>query len=159
MVATPMRKPVFLASHIITRVILGGVETLLLFTFSWLYFGTNITGSVTAFVLMFLSGVLAFSGIGILIASRTDKSEVGNGLINAATLSMMILSGIFFNYHNFPEWAVGFIKYLPLTILADGIRAVFIEAATLADLAGSIGILAITGMIAFAFGLRIFKWY
>lgn len=159
MVATPMRKPVFLASHIITRVILGGVETLLLFIFSSLYFGTTITGSVTAFVLMFLSGVFAFSGIGILIASRTDKSEVGNGLINAATLSMMILSGIFFNYHNFPEWAVGFIQYLPLTILADGIRAVFIEAATLADVAGSIGILGVTGIITFGFGLRIFKWY
>jgi ABC-type multidrug transport system permease subunit len=159
MVATPMRKPIFLASHIITRVILGGVETLLLFTFSWWYFGTTITGSVSAFVLIFLSGVLAFSGIGILIASRTDKSEVGNGLINAATLSMMILSGIFFNYHNFPDWAVAFIQYLPLTILADGIRAVFIEAASLADVAGSIFILAATGIAGFAAGLRIFKWY
>lgn len=159
MVATPMRKPVFLASHIITRVILGGVETLLLFTFSWWYFGTTITGSVLAFVLMFLSGILAFSGIGILIASRTDKSEVGNGLINAATLSMMILSGIFFNYHNFPDWAVGFIQYLPLTILADGIRSVFIEGASLADVGGSLLILAVTGVVGFAAGLRIFKWY
>jgi ABC-2 type transport system permease protein len=159
MVATPMKKHVFLASHMITRVILGGVETLLLFIFSWWYFGTTITGSVSAFVLMFLSGVLAFSGIGILIASRTDKSEVGNGLINAATLSMTILSGVFFNYHNFPGWAVSFIQYLPLTILADGIRAIFIEAASLADVAGAIIILAGTGIVTFLAGLRIFKWY
>jgi ABC-2 type transport system permease protein len=159
MVATPLRKDIFLSSHILTRVLLGGIETLLLLTFAWLYFGTTMTGSVTAFVLAFLSGILAFSGIGILTASRTDKSEIGNGLINAVTLTMTILSGIFFNYHNFPDWAVAFIKYLPLTILADAIRAIFIEAATLRDVAVPIAVLTVTGAVTFAAGLKIFKWY
>jgi ABC-2 type transport system permease protein len=159
MVATPLKKPIFLASHILTRIILGGIETILLFTFSWLYFGTEITGSVLAFIVVFLSGVLAFSGIGILTASRTDKSEIGNGLINAVTLSMTILSGIFFNYHNFPDWAVTIIQFLPLTILADAIRAIFTEAASLADVAVPVMILIVTGIVTFMSGLRIFKWY
>jgi ABC-2 type transport system permease protein len=159
MVATPMRKGVFLSSHIVTRILLGGVETLLLITFSWLYFGTEITGSIVAFLLVFLSGIFAFSGIGILTASRTDKSEIGNGLINAVTLTMMVLSGIFFNYHNFPDWAVSFIRFLPLTILVDAIRAIFIEAATTIDVAVPVLILVATGLITFVAGLRIFKWY
>jgi len=154
-----MKKSVFLLSHIITRVILGGVETLLLFTFAYFYFGTVISGSVPAFIAVFLSGIFAFAGIGILVASRTDKSEIGNGLINAVTITMTILSGIFFNYHNFPDWAVSFIQFLPATILADAIRAIFIENAGFADVAVAIVVLSLTGLVTFAAGLKIFKWY
>jgi ABC-2 type transport system permease protein len=159
MVATPMKKSIFLMSHMITRLLLGGLETLLLFLFAYFYFGTVITGNVLAFVVVFLAGVFAFSGIGILVASRTDKSEIGNGLINAVTLTMSILSGIFFNYHNFPDWAVSFIQVLPATILADSIRAIFIESAGFAEVIVPVIILCITGLITFVVGLRIFKWY
>ena len=159
MVATPMRKPVFLSSHIVTRVALGGFETLLLLIFAWLYFDTAITGSLTAFVIVFLAGIIAFSGIAILIASRTSKTEVANGLVNAVTLPMMILSGIFFNYHNFPEWALPVIQVLPLTLLADSIRAVLIEAAGVSEIAKPVLILAGTGLATFALGLKLFKWY
>jgi ABC-2 type transport system permease protein len=159
MVATPMKKSVFLGSHVITRLILGGIETALLFIFSYFYFGTSITGSVPAFLAVFFAGVIAFSGIGILIASRTDKSEIGNGLVNAVTLSMTILSGVFFNYHNFPDWAISFIQLLPLTLLADVLRAIFIEAAGFQEVIKPVVILLLTGAITFTAGMRIFKWY
>jgi ABC-2 type transport system permease protein len=159
MVATPMRKTIFLASHIIIRVFLGGIESLFLFAFAYFYFGTEITGSILAFVLVFLSGIAAFSGIAILIASRTEKSEIGNGLINVVTLPMMILSGIFFNYHNFPEWAVSFIRFLPLTLLADSFRSIFIEGAGIRDVSFAILVLAGTSLLTFTLGLKVFKWY
>jgi ABC-2 type transport system permease protein len=159
MVATPMKKTVFQGALVITRVILGAIETLLLFAFSYFYFGTEITGSFVAFVIVFLAGVMAFAGIGILTASRTAKTEIGNGLINAVTLTMTILSGIFFNYHNFPDWAISFIQLLPLTILADSIRSIFIEAAGLQDVLKPIVTLFLTGLITFGIGLKIFKWY
>ena len=159
MVATPMKKSVFLSSYIITRIMLGGVETLLLLTFTWLYFGTEITGNVAAFVTVFLAGIFAFSGLAILIASRTAKTEIANGLVNLVTLPMMILSGIFFNYHNFPDWAIPVIQALPLTLLADSIRAIFIEAAGFAEVLKPIGILSATGLVTFVAGLRMFKWY
>jgi ABC-type multidrug transport system permease subunit len=154
MVATPMKKSVFLNSLIITRIILGGVETILLLGFSYFYFGTEITGSILAFILVFLAGILAFGGIAIVVASRTAKSEIGNGLINAVTLTMTILSGVFFNYHNFPDWAIPVIQALPLTILADAIRSIFIEAAGLRDVLMPIVILSITGLVTFALVLR-----
>jgi ABC-type multidrug transport system permease subunit len=159
MVATPMKKSVFLSSHIVTRIALGGFETLLLLIFTFLYFDTEITGSIGAFVVVFLAGIFAFSGIAILISSRTSKTEVANGLVNAVTLPMMILSGIFFNYHNFPDWAIPVIRALPLTLLADSIRAVFIEAAGFADILKPVIILSFTGLITFVLGLKIFRWY
>jgi len=159
MVATPMRKSVFLSSHVATRIALGGFETLLLLIFSKLYFGTAITGSVAAFIVVFLAGIFAFSGIAVLISSRTAKTEAANGLVNLVTLPMMILSGIFFNYHNFPDWAIPIIQALPLTLLADSIRAVFIEAAGFTEIFKPVVILCVTGLATFTLGLKIYKWY
>jgi ABC-2 type transport system permease protein len=159
MVATPMSKSIFLVSQMITRVILGTVETLLLLIFAWLYFDLEITGSFFAFAAVFLSGIFAFAGIAIMVASRTGKTEVANGLVNAVTLPMMILSGVFFNYHNFPDWAVPVIQVLPLTMLADAIRSIFIEAAGIADVFIPIIILLGTGLVTFVTGLKMFKWY
>jgi ABC-2 type transport system permease protein len=159
MVATPMKKSVFFSSYIVTRIILGGIETVLLLIFASLYFGTEITGSIGAFIGVFLAGIFAFSGIAILVASRTAKTEVANGLVNAVTLPMMILSGIFFNYHNFPDWVIPVIQVLPLTLLADSIRAVFIEAAGFTEIMKPVIILSATGLITFVVGLKSFKWY
>lgn len=159
MVATPMKKSELLAAHIITRIILGTVETGLLLFFAVLYFDTEISGSILAFILVFLAGIFAFGGIGVLIATKTAKTEVANGLINAVSLPMMILSGIFFNYHNFPDWAIPVIKVLPLTLVADSLRAVFIEAATLTDVIVPVIVLTATGLVTFVLGLKIFKWY
>lgn len=159
MVATPMKKSTFLSSHMVTRVALGGFETLVLLLFTHLYFDTEITGSVAAFIVVFLAGIFAFSGIAILIASRTSKTEIANGLVNLITLPMMILSGVFFNYHNFPDWAIPIIQVLPLTTLADSLRAVFIEAAGLAEVIKPVLILSVTGLITFVAGLKVFKWY
>jgi ABC-2 type transport system permease protein len=159
MVATPLKKTVFFTSHMITRVILGTFEIALLILFSYLYFGTRITGSIPALIVVFLSGIFAFGGIAILMASRTSKTEIANGLVNAVTLPMMILSGIFFNYHNFPDWAVPIIQALPLTLVADSIRSIFIEGAGLIEVLRPVLILCAIGVVTFATGLRVFRWY
>jgi ABC-2 type transport system permease protein len=159
MVATPLKKTVFFSAHMITRIILGTLETILLIVFSYFYFGTRITGSIPAFVVVFLSGIFAFAGIAILMASRTSKTEVANGLVNAVTLPMMILSGIFFNYHNFPDWAIPVIQALPLTLVADSIRSIFIEGAGLMEVVRPVIILCTIGLVTFATGLKVFKWY
>jgi ABC-2 type transport system permease protein len=159
MVATPLRKPVFFTSHMIVRIILGTLETILLLVFSYFYFGTEITGSIPAFIAVFLSGIFAFAGIAILMASRTSKTEIANGLVNAVTLPMMILSGIFFNYHNFPDWTIPIIQVLPLTLIADSIRSIFIEGAGLSEVLRPVLILCSIGLVTFTVGLKVFKWY
>ena len=159
MVATPMKKSVFLSSHVLTRIIMGALESLLLILFAFIIFDITISGNIFALLLVFLAGVTCFSGIAILTASRAQSSQVGNGLINAITLPMMILSGIFFNYHNFPEWTIPFIQALPLTMMADSIRSIFVEGAGIKETIIPVIALSVTGLITFLAGLKIFKWY
>jgi ABC-type multidrug transport system permease subunit len=159
MVATPMRKRDFLLSNLITRTLIGAFETIVLLLFAFLYFSISLEGSILAFVLVYFAGIMAFAGIAIVVSSRTANSQIGNGLINAVSLPMMILSGIFFSYHNFPDWCIPFIKYVPLTLLADSIRGIFIEGAGLSDIIIPAVVLAATGVVTFFTGLKMYKWY
>lgn len=159
MVATPMRKSHFLLALMVVRIAMNFIEAGLLFLFAWVAFDIAIQGSLPALFVIFLAGNIAFGGIAILTSSHTANTEVGNGLINAVVLPMSVLSGIFFSYHNFPDWSLPLIEKLPLTLLADGIRSIFIEGAGFADTAGPSLLLLAIGVFFFSLGLKIFKWH
>ena len=159
MVATPMRKSHFLSALVTVRMGMNVVEAGLLFLFVYFAFGITIQGSILALLMLFIAGNICFAGIAIFISSHTSNTEIGNGFINAVVMPMMVLSGIFFSYHNFPGWSIPVIQKLPLTLLADGMRSIFIEGA---GIKGSILPATLLSGIGFVFagaGLKIFKWH
>ena len=159
MIVTPMRKIDFLLSIFIVRLILSIVEVSVLYTFAHYTFGVTLEGSLGVLILLFMAGHTAFGGLSILVASRTSNTRVGNGLINIITMPMFLLSGVFFSYHSFPQWMVSIIQYLPLTVLADSMRNVFLFNADLAGAAFSIIYLFTFGIIFYIAGLKIYRWY
>ena len=159
LVATPMKKSHFLIALITVRITMNFIESLVLILFALFAFKMTIQGSISALILMFLAGNIAFAGIAVFVSSHTSNTEVGNGLINFVVFPLMILSGIFFSYQNFPEWSLPVIKNLPLTMLTDGIRSIFNEGAGYHDVALPILILLTVGILFFSVGLKIFKWH
>jgi ABC-type multidrug transport system permease subunit len=159
LVATPMKKSHFLMALITVRVIMNFIEALVLLLFALIAFKMTIQGSIPAMVVLFLAGNIAFAGIAVFVSSHTSNTEVGNGLINFIVMPMMVLSGIFFSYHNFPDWSLPVIQKFPLTMLTDGIRSIFNEGAGFPEVAIPVLILTATGAFFFAVGLKIFKWH
>jgi len=159
MVATPMKKTNFLIAFITVRFVMNFIESALLVLVTWLVFGITIQGSIPGLLAIFMAGNLAFAGIAIFVSSHTANTEIGNGLINLVVMPMMVVSGIFFSYHNFPDWSIPFIQKLPLTMLADGIRGIFNEGLGLSDIALPFVILSAIGVFFFSLGLRFFKWH
>lgn len=159
LVATPMKKSHFLIALISVRVLLNFVEAAVLLIFALVTFNMTIQGSISALIFMFLAGNIAFAGIAVFVSSHTSNTEVGNGLINFVVTPMMVLSGIFFSYQNFPEWSIPVIQKLPLTMLADGVRSIFNEGAGYNEVSLPVIILTVTGVVFFGAGLKIFKWH
>lgn len=158
-VATPLRKSIFLISHGLNRMILSAAEMLLLYIFAYFYFDISIQGSLLALALVFLSGYCAFAGIAILISSRVQNTQSGNGMINIVTMPMFILSGIFFSYHNFPDWLIPYVEVLPLTMLTNSLRGIITEGIGLAQvIQPSLGLFGI-GAVCFALGLKLYLWH
>jgi ABC-type multidrug transport system permease subunit len=108
---------------------------------------------------MFIAGNIAFAGIAVFVSCNTSNTEVGNGLINFVVFPMMVLSGIFFSYQNFPDWSLPVIRLLPLSMLTDGIRSIFNEGAGYHEVTIPILILTATGVAFFSAGLKVFKWH
>lgn len=159
LVATPMKKSHFLIALITVRIGMNFIEAITIVIFALFVFNMSIQGSISAMILLFLAGNIAFAGIAVFVSSHTSNTEIGNGLINFIVMPMMVLSGIFFSYYNFPDWSIAVIQKLPLTMLTDGIRSIFNEGAGYAEVAVPAIILSTTGVIFFATGLKIFKWH
>ena len=158
LVATPMRKSDLLLSFILSRLLIAFIETAFFLAFARLLFSVRVAGSLPAFFLIAAAGALSFGGLGLLVASRAQNSETAGGLMNAVTLPMMVLSGVFFSASHFPGWMQPWVKALPLTAVIDALRAVSIDGAALWTLGGPFLVLALWGVAGFAFSLRIFRW-
>jgi ABC-type multidrug transport system permease subunit len=156
--ATPMKKSQFLGGIMVSRMMFMVPEVLILLVFARYAFDVRNHGSFIDVLILILLGSVTFSGLGLLIASRAKTIEAVSGLMNLVMLPMWMLSGIFFSSERFPDAAQPFIKALPLTPLNDTLRAVMLEGSPLINHLGQLGILAAWGVVAFALGLRWFRW-
>jgi len=158
LVATPMSRAQYLASFILARLAMLVLEVGGLLGFGIWVFGVPARGSAGTLVLVTLISALAFSAIGLLVASRVRTMEGASGLMNLVMLPMWIFSGVFFSASNFPNAAQPFIQALPLTAAADALRATLIEGAPLGTLGGELGILGAWLVVAFTAALAMFRW-
>jgi ABC-type multidrug transport system permease subunit len=156
--ATPMRRGDFLLAILIARMAFMVPEIILIFLVGWLGFGVPMVGNLLTWTILILTGAMAFSGIGLLVASRATKTETVTGLMNLVMLPMWLLSGTFFSSKRFPDVTQPFIQALPLTQINDALREVMLEGASLMAVGWRAAILAGWAVACFALALRWFRW-
>jgi ABC-type multidrug transport system permease subunit len=156
--ATPMKRSHYLLSFVISRLIFLILEVGAVIIFARLMFGYTVRGSLPATALLLLTGAFAFSGIGLLLASRATTLEGVSGLMNMVMMPMWLLSGTFFSAERFPGFLQPFIKALPLTALNDALRAVMNEGATLADNWAPFCVLLAWAISSAIVARKIFRW-
>jgi ABC-2 type transport system permease protein len=156
--ATPMRRSDSLLAILLSRLLFLIFETAALVAVGWGAFGVAVQGNVLAVFVLAILGGMGFTGIGLLVAARTQSTEVAGGLMNFVMLPMYLLSGAFFSSKHFPEVLQPFIRALPLTALNDSMRAVINEGAGLSSQIVPIAILLAWGVISFVVALRLFRW-
>jgi ABC-2 type transport system permease protein len=158
LVATPMSRAQYLASYVVSRLVMLSVEVAVLLGFSTALFGVPMRGSLAAIATIIVISALAFGGLGLLIAARSKTIEGVSGLMNLSMLPMWVLSGVFFSSENFPRAVQPFIKALPLTATNDALRANMLRGVPLSGLGLQLGILAAWMIVCFAVALKIFRW-
>ncbi len=157
-VASPMPRWEYLASYILSRLVLLVIEVIAFLGFSKLVFGVPFRGSLWELGLLCVLTSLSLSSLGLLIASRAKTIEAVSGLMNLAMLPMWILSGIFFSATRFPKLIQPVVQALPLTAAIDALRGNMLQGMSLSQLAAPMGILTAWLVIPFLISLRIFRW-
>jgi ABC-type multidrug transport system permease subunit len=158
LVATPMSRAQYLASYVISRLVMLTIEVVVLLGFSVLFFDVPLRGSWGSAATIIVLSALAFGGLGLLIASRSKTIEGVSGLMNLCMLPMWVLSGVFFSSENFPRTVQPFIKALPLTATNDALRANMLRGVELPALWPQLTLLLTWMIVCFVIALRIFRW-
>jgi ABC-2 type transport system permease protein len=155
---TPMHRGQFLCSYFLSRSLFLAMEVGILLLFGRWVFGTVVQGSVLLLAAVAFVGAACFAGISLLVGARVDNTETANGWMNLVQLPMWVLSGTFFSYERFPEWLHLPIRLLPMTALADALRAIFNRGAGLLQISFELLVMAVWGAVGYAVALRTFRW-
>jgi ABC-2 type transport system permease protein len=158
LMATPMPRAQYLASHLLARLAFLVLEAAALLIFAWLVFGVTPAGSIALVGGLVLLGALAFSGLGLLISTRSTTIEGVSGWMNVVMLPMWLLSGVFFASSNFPDVVQPAIRLLPLTALVDALRAVMLDGEGLGAIGREVATLATCTVVTFGLSLKLFRW-
>jgi ABC-type multidrug transport system permease subunit len=158
LIATPMSRPQFLASFVLSRLTLLVIEVGLLLGFGALVFGVPLRGSLIVLVTVCLMSSLAFTSLGLLVASRVQTMEGVSGLMNLVMLPMWIFSGVFFSASRFPDSLQPFIQGLPLTAVVDALRANILRGAGWETVASELAIIMAWLGVSFLLALKLFRW-
>jgi ABC-2 type transport system permease protein len=155
---TPVRRSEFLLSFMLGRLLFLALEVPLVIGFAALVFDVPVRGSLGTLGVAAVLGAFSFTGLGLLVASRTRSTDGVQGLMNLVAVPMWILSGVFFSAAHFPHAMQPLIQALPLTAMNNALRAVMLDGATLIGIAGSLAIIAAWGAASFGVALAIFRW-
>jgi ABC-type multidrug transport system permease subunit len=158
LIATPMPRHYYLLSFVLARLLLLVVEVGVLLGFGAWVFHVPVRGSLLDLAVLCVLGSLAFSAVGLLIASRAQTIEAASGLMNTVMMPMWIVSGVFFSAQRFPGVLQPVIRALPLTAVIDALRAHMLQGAGLAQVAPQLGVLAAWLLVCFTLALKLFRW-
>ena len=158
LIATPMPRAYYLASFILSRLLLLVIEVGALVGFGVLVFHVPLRGPGWQLAVLCVLGSLSFSALGLLISSRVQTIEAASGLMNLAMMPMWIVSGVFFSAQRFPDRLQPVIKALPLTALIDALRANMLQGASFAQVAPQLAILSAWLIVCFMLALTLFRW-
>jgi ABC-2 type transport system permease protein len=160
--ATPIGASHFLAGQLTTKAIVVVLQTYVLVIVGAIVLGVSVgNGRIGAWfdltVLALLGGAL-FIAMGLAVSGWAKNEETAAPVANIISMPMMFLSGVFFPLSVMPDWLTKWSQYLPLTYLADGMRAITVEGASIATLGSELLGLGIWIVVVFVIATKMFRW-
>ena len=156
--ATPVHPASFLFAQVFTRLTVSVLQTLVLVGLAVLAFDVHLEGNLVVMLLLAVLGAGVFVSLGFAISGWASTEDVAAPLANAVALPMMFLSGVFFPRDVMPEPLRAVADFLPLSYLADALRNVAVDGATLWSQWDNVLGLAAWLAVSFLVAVRSFRW-
>lgn len=144
--ATPMPFSHFIWSHVVGRSLILTCEATAILLSAYLFFDFKVNGPLLAFLAIALVGTGCFTALAFLLSSRTEDAGFYNGIVNLIALPLAFTSGIWFSRQQLPEWLAHLAQYSPLALLADSLRGMAYDSASLSELWLPVALLAGLGL-------------
>jgi ABC-2 type transport system permease protein len=155
---TPINPNDFIIAQVITRLLVLMMQIVVLVAVGMLFFKLNFTGNFLSLFAVGILGAVVFLGMGFAVAGVSKSEEQVAPLANVIVFPMMLLSGIFFSRANLPGFVHAITDFFPLTYLADAMRSIAIDGATLMSVWPQIVGLAVWSLVSCVIAVKMFRW-
>ncbi|MBD2844276.1 ABC transporter permease [Paenibacillus sp. IB182496] len=158
MQSTPLHAASFIGAQITARLLLNGLQAVIVVLIGQLAFGTQVNGSWLLLLGLIVMGTLAFMSIGFIIAGLAKTPESAGPIAGFVSFPLLFLGGVFFPIANMPDFLQPIVELLPISHLATGMRQVMNVGASLGDIWYDAALLGGWLIAAFVIASFTFKW-
>lgn len=158
MQGTTLKASTFIAAQITARLMLNGLQALLVLVIAQLIFGVAVRGSWLTLIAFVILGTLAFMAIGFIIAGIAKTPESAAPIAGFLSFPMLFLGGVFFPIKNMPDFLQPIVYVLPISHLSHALREVMNVGASFLALGTETLILGCWVVGAFIVASFTFKW-
>jgi len=158
LLVTPMHTSDFIVSQVVSRLMILMLQVFIMIEVGQLFFHLHFIGSIFNMLVVGILGGIVFLSIGFALSGISKSEDQVAPLANIITLPMLLLSGVFFSRSNLPGFAHVITDYFPLTFLADGLRVIAVEGATLAGVLPQVAGLIVWCVIMVFIAVKSFRW-
>ncbi len=158
MQSTTLKARTFIAAQITARLILNGLQAVIVLLIAALIFGTQVSGSWALVLFYIVLGTLVFMSIGFIIAGLAKTPESAGPIAGLISFPLMFLGNVFFPVRNMPDFLQPVVQALPIVHLSDALRSVMNVGAGMGTLWSETLILGGWLVAAFAVASWAFKW-
>ena len=156
----PVPRSLHLLGMSVFGILHGLIRTLLIFAIALLFFDIDFGNvNVLATVAVVLVGSVSVAALAILAGLLPLLyPERGGQMSMMIQASLLLISGVYYEVEVLPAWLQAFSFISPATYMLEGIRGSMIEGQGLLDVADTLGILALFGVIMVPMSLWAFNW-
>ena len=158
MQGTTLKASTFIAAQITARLMLNGLQALIVLVVANLIFGVSVNGSWVSLITFVILGTLAFMAIGFIIAGIAKTPESAAPIAGFLSFPMLFLGGVFFPINDMPAFIQPFVNVLPIAHLSHAVRETMNVGTPFMELGIEALILACWTVGAFIVASFTFKW-
>ena len=158
MQTTTLAPRTFIAAQITSRLLLNGIQALILILVGYFAFGTKVNGSWPLLIFFIALGTLSFMSLGFIIASLAKDPEQAGPMAGFLSFPMLFLGGVFFPVTSMPSFLQPIVQVIPITHLSTAIRQIMNLGVGIQELWIPAVVLASWTLVAFTISSLTFKW-
>jgi len=155
---TPLPSGAYLAALAANAVTNAAVQIVIVVLAGRLFFGLPWPQDYLALVVFVAAGVACLASLGVAFSHVIPNFDSAPAFVNVVFLPVIFISGVFYDAEDAPAWLREIGRALPLTHVIDGLRGAMVSGASLADNAGSLGVIALWTLLGGFLAVRGFSW-
>jgi len=130
---TPITPNDFIIAQVAMRLVLVMLQIVIMTLVPYFFLDLHFIGSFWEMFVVGMLGAIVFLALGFAVAGIGKSEDQVAPLANIIAMPMMMLSGVFFSRNALPGFVRSVVDFFPLSFLADAMRSISIDGASLAQ--------------------------